>query len=709
MSSRRRLTTVAAAAAVLAAGFAPLTAPASAADSGTPVLAYIADVQDGGGDGVYLRATDGSGAPTVLVAESSPTAAVSRYHWDLAVSPDGTQITYAFGEYDQSFDPVRAGVVVHDLHVGGGATTVVQRKGSVEPYQDPTFSSPSFSPDGRTVVYGEQVFNDFSAGPLRLYRVPATGGTPVQVPTNNEYLFGATHTPAGSLVGYRFSEAAGDYRMATVPGGGGTPVNVTGGPSAPYDIDFTHVGNRIVWVEGGDSGNGTFSSRIMTASWAESAGRGTMGTPTALTPRSDFATPSYTSDDRTVFAVDTVVSGDGYRSDIVTVPVSGGTPSVLVATPGWEFEVVVGRRVAATAPSAPTGVKATAGNGSAAVSWTAATANGSPVTRYTVTSSPGGKTCTTTGAVSCTVAGLSNGTAYTFTVTATNAVGTSPPSAPSGSVTPVAPVIDRVAVVGTDNGLWVRRSDSSAWGTLGGTLIDTPSIVVNGSTTYYVVLGSDRNVWVRTDAIGWDRLGPVGTNCQGPSAAVSKGWLAVGCTGGDKALWVGKTALPASGLPKLPGWGSMGGILKTGPSLSDASTGTSGAAFGYTVLGADSRPWFRTDAVGWKMRSNALCGGVVASSQRAEALACKDDASASLKTFHAPSQPGATLLAPKIVNGSIQGRPAVTADSTGTARYYVLGSDGTIWRATQQPNGTLTPFSLWGGAGRHGLGAATLR
>jgi hypothetical protein len=47
---------------------------------------------------------------------------------------------------------------------------------------------------------------------------------------------------------------------------------------------------------------------------------------------------------------------------------------------------------------------------------------------------------TGTGASSpITVTGLSNGTSYTFTVRATNAIGTGPASAASNSVTPVAP------------------------------------------------------------------------------------------------------------------------------------------------------------------------------------------------------------------------------------------------------------------------------
>lgn len=86
-------------------------------------------------------------------------------------------------------------------------------------------------------------------------------------------------------------------------------------------------------------------------------------------------------------------------------------------------------------PAAPTAVVAVAGSQSATVSWTAAANNGSLITLYVVTASPGGLGCTST-TTSCVVSGLTNGTAYTFTVAARNAVGTGPVSLASAAVTP---------------------------------------------------------------------------------------------------------------------------------------------------------------------------------------------------------------------------------------------------------------------------------
>ncbi|MGH8981632.1 MAG: fibronectin type III domain-containing protein, partial [Acidimicrobiales bacterium] len=84
------------------------------------------------------------------------------------------------------------------------------------------------------------------------------------------------------------------------------------------------------------------------------------------------------------------------------------------------------------AVSAPTVRRGTSG---AVVSWTAPGTNGTPITGYTVTVSKDGtvvatKDCAPSAgsAQSCTVTGLANGTTYSFTVAATNGVGTGTPS-----------------------------------------------------------------------------------------------------------------------------------------------------------------------------------------------------------------------------------------------------------------------------------------
>lgn len=75
------------------------------------------------------------------------------------------------------------------------------------------------------------------------------------------------------------------------------------------------------------------------------------------------------------------------------------------------------------------------GEEEATITVTPPTGGQSP-TSYEVTSSPGGKTCTVTGASgSCTITGLTAGTAYTFTTVAKTSTGSSSASTPSAPVT----------------------------------------------------------------------------------------------------------------------------------------------------------------------------------------------------------------------------------------------------------------------------------
>ena len=119
-------------------------------------------------------------------------------------------------------------------------------------------------------------------------------------------------------------------------------------------------------------------------------------------------------------------------------------------------EYTVATEPCSVVPGAPTSPKVRAGDGSLVVSWGAtASDGGAPVTSYTATArmqAKAAKSCTATApALTCTIAGLTNGRAYTVSVVAVNRKG-SGAAAVSGKVTPHS----SVAVVST------RRSGLAA-------------------------------------------------------------------------------------------------------------------------------------------------------------------------------------------------------------------------------------------------------
>jgi hypothetical protein len=132
------------------------------------------------------------------------------------------------------------------------------------------------------------------------------------------------------------------------------------------------------------------------------------------------------------------VAGGHYAEldDVITMGGTWGAGAMDVWTP----TAIVDQPLTVTScspPGSPGNVAAIAGDQSATVYWSAPSAGSSPITSYTVTASPGGATISTNAPItSASVPGLTNATAYTFAVTATNAIGTGPPSAASNAVTP---------------------------------------------------------------------------------------------------------------------------------------------------------------------------------------------------------------------------------------------------------------------------------
>jgi hypothetical protein len=106
----------------------------------------------------------------------------------------------------------------------------------------------------------------------------------------------------------------------------------------------------------------------------------------------------------------------------------------MLADQGWVTHL------APDAPGAPTGVTAAPVTGGAQVSWNPAPGNGSAVIDYDVYASTSTTAnvlvCDNVAGLTCAARQLSNDTAYTFRVTARNAVGTSPMSQASAPVTP---------------------------------------------------------------------------------------------------------------------------------------------------------------------------------------------------------------------------------------------------------------------------------
>jgi N-acetylneuraminic acid mutarotase len=110
-------------------------------------------------------------------------------------------------------------------------------------------------------------------------------------------------------------------------------------------------------------------------------------------------------------------------------------------------------------PGAPVAVSASSRDRSALVTFAPPLNDGGlSIRQYTITASTGQTATTAAGRTFATVNGLKNGRRVTFTVTATNALGTGPASAVSNAVTPMGPdIAPRVRVSGLPRKLKLKR------------------------------------------------------------------------------------------------------------------------------------------------------------------------------------------------------------------------------------------------------------
>lgn len=257
-------------------------------------------------------------------------------------------------------------------------------------------------------------------------------------------------------------------------------------------------------------------------------------------------------------------------------------------------------------PGTPTIGTATAGDTQATVTFTAPGSNGgSPITSYTATANPGGAIGTCIGPAACTaiVGGLTNGTAYTFSVTATNAAGTGSASGASNSVTPKANQIITFAQPTNYNfGATPTLIASSSYAIGGGAT--GLAIGFTSSTTGVCTVssaGALTFISAGTCTIDADQAGNSSTNAAITITrsfsvnAIMPGAPTIGtATAGDQQAMVTFTAPASSGGAAISPNGytvtaNPGGITEVGSSSPITVTGlTNGVSYTFTVTATNS-------------------------------------------------------------------------------------------------------------------------
>jgi hypothetical protein len=370
---------------------------------------------------------------------------------------------------------------------------------------------------------------------------------------------------------------------------------------------------------------------------------------------------------------------------------------VATQTPSTSF---IGPLTAApTAPGAPTTVSATPGDGQATVSWSAPTSNGgSAITGYTVTSSPGNKTATTTGATSAIVSGLTDGTSYTFTVTATNSVGTGPASSPSTPVTPVAAVTAPGAPIGVNatpgdgqaTVSWSAPTSNGGSAITGYTVTSSPgnkTATTTGATSAIVSGLTDGQAYTftvtATNSVGTGPASSPSTSVTPVAAVTAPGApIGVNATPGDGQATVSWSAPTSNGGSAITGYtvtSSPGGLVgsSAGAATTATVTGlTDGQAYTFTVTATNS---FGTGPASSPSTSVTPVAAATVPGAPLNVTAVAGDGQATV-SWDAPTSDGGSTITGYTVTSTPGGFHGTTAGDTSAS---VIGlADGTAYTFT---------------------------
>jgi hypothetical protein len=228
-----------------------------------------------------------------------------------------------------------------------------------------------------------------------------------------------------------------------------------------------------------------------------------------------------------------IVTGSTQTSYTVTGLTNGTTYTFTVSaanSSGYGAESAQSNAVTPappTVPSAPTGVTGSPRDSAVSLTWTAPSSDGgSAITSYRIVPYIGSTAqtpvTTPSAATGFTVTGLTNGTAYTFTVAAINAVGIGPASAPSAAVTPAVPPANPIVLENRNPGTtsWQFDDNRKAQNHQIEGYASATSVNKGSSINFMVSLSSSAQYTMDIYRMGWY---PTGTNPDGTSCAPSCG------------------------------------------------------------------------------------------------------------------------------------------------------------------------------------------